>query len=165
MKCTIAVDHTFEDHYERFRPDATLLFLRNPSRSYLSLQSHWWRDQGGPIDDKFRLLEEHFRTRSKFTVVVNYEDFLARRPEILTRVAELWPIKASYFDFPRNPEDVARSCLPIAAPASGGASATCTAAASVPRRASRRRTTRRTGASRCCVLRLYAQYQARHEGR
>src|SRR2546428_7054869 len=59
VKCTIAGDHKLEDHAERFRPDATLLFLRDPVRNYLSLRTHWYRDHGGRIDDKFRLLEEH----------------------------------------------------------------------------------------------------------
>jgi hypothetical protein len=116
VKCTIAVDHKFDDHAERFRPDATLLFLRDPVQNYLSLRTHWYRDHGGRIDDKFRLLEESFRTRARFTAVIDYEDFVTRRPELLERVAVLWPIEASYFDFPRSPEEVARSCLPIAPP-------------------------------------------------
>lgn len=116
VKCTIALDHRFEDHAERFRPDATLLFLRDPVRNYLSLRTHWYRDHGGPIDDKFRLLEEHFKARARFTAVIDYEDFVTRRPELLERVAKLWPIETSYFDFPRSPEDVARSCVAIAPP-------------------------------------------------
>src|SRR4029079_2548918 len=81
-------------HVDRFRPDRTILFLRDPRDNYVSLRTKPYRNYSGLMREKFRLLEGIFAERSRYDAVIHYEDFVARDPEVIATVRRLgWPVE------------------------------------------------------------------------
>jgi hypothetical protein len=77
-KCTVSTLFDFDQHADRFRPERTVLVLRDPVQNYASLQRKPYASEGGGIDEKFEIMERVFQRRSRFDVVLAYEDFVAR---------------------------------------------------------------------------------------
>ena len=107
LKCVVTVDVPFERHVESFRPDRTILFLRNPIANAASLRGKSYERHGGALEDKLRLLEDCFRRRSGFDAVICYEDFVRDRAGTVDRLEKLgWSATPGYYDFDRSLEEI-----------------------------------------------------------
>lgn len=90
-------------HMERFRPDRTILLLRDPHDNYQSLKTKNYRNHSGLMEEKFRLIDQVFAERDNFDAVIRYEDFVARDPAVLETVNRLgWPVEEGYFAYRRR---------------------------------------------------------------
>lgn len=90
-------------HIERFRPDKTVLLLRDPRDNYQSLKTKPYANLSGLLDEKFQLMDQVFAERAQFDAVVEYEDVVARDPAVLDRVSALgWPVEESFYRFARR---------------------------------------------------------------
>ncbi|QJE73884.1 hypothetical protein HHL28_12960 [Aerophototrophica crusticola] len=106
-KVVVTVAHPWPTHVERFRPDRTILFLRDPRDNWQSLSTKPYRDGSGSMEEKFRLLDGLFARRSDFDLVVHYEDFVRRDPAVLEGVTQLgWPVGPAQFDYARRHEAI-----------------------------------------------------------
>jgi hypothetical protein len=76
-KCVITTEFSFEDHRASFRPDVTVLVLREPAQNYRSLAVKDYVSEGGALDEKFRKLEGEFVRRTRFDLTIAYEEFVA----------------------------------------------------------------------------------------
>jgi hypothetical protein len=102
-KCTLNTQFDFEQHAERFRPDRTVLILRDPVQNYASLQHKDYVGEGGPIDEKFAKLEEVFRERGQFDLTLAYEDFVARPEQTVDALRGAGiPAELDYYRFRRS---------------------------------------------------------------
>lgn len=75
-KVVVTTAFALEVHRRRFRPDVTVLFLRDPSDTYDSLFGKSYANESGLMDEKFARLEEVFRTGTGFDHIVHYEEFV-----------------------------------------------------------------------------------------
>jgi hypothetical protein len=106
-KATVSTAVGFAEQRARLAPDATLLVLRHPVHTYVSLLRKEYAGMGGDPDDKLRILEREFANRDDFDIVVRYEDVVLR-PEIA--LADLQHVDATMtmaaFGLPRSASDV-----------------------------------------------------------
>lgn len=72
---TTASQIPFETHVNRFRPDRTIIFLRDPLDQISSLDSKSYRDLGGTLEQKLAVFDELFAARQGFDLCVEYERF------------------------------------------------------------------------------------------
>jgi hypothetical protein len=91
IKCVVTTRWTLEQHISSFKPDKTVLFLRDPYDVYRSLSNKVYANKSGSIQDKFRVLENTFLGKDKFDEVVYFEDFVAQNKG---------------YNFHRSPEEV-----------------------------------------------------------
>lgn len=106
-KTVVTTAYPWEVHVERFRPDRTILVLRDPRDNYASLATKNYRNHSGLIDEKFLLADQIFAGRSRFDLVVHYEDFVARDPAVTAAVTALgWPVEEGYFSYARRHEEI-----------------------------------------------------------
>lgn len=106
-KAVITTRYPLAVHRGRFRPDRSILFLRDPRDNYASLATKNYRDDSGLMDEKFALLEDSFTERANYDAVIYYEDFVARRPLVLETVTRLgWPVDESFFAYRRRHEEI-----------------------------------------------------------
>lgn len=90
-------------HQDKFQPDKTILFLRDPRDNYVSLETKNYRDGSGMMEEKFAVLDQVFRNRSAVDAVIHYEDFVARDPAVLATVEKLgWPVQDEYYTYRRR---------------------------------------------------------------
>ncbi|MCW2237947.1 hypothetical protein [Azospirillum canadense] len=102
-KAVVTTTFPLAVHIERFQPDKTILLLRDPRDNYQSLKTKPYGNLSGPIDEKFRLMDQIFAERAQFDAVVEYEDFVARDPAVPARVSALgWPVEDSFHGFARR---------------------------------------------------------------
>lgn len=73
LKAVVTETYSLETHLRAFRPDVTVLFLRDRKANRSSLDKKDYRDGGGSMDAKFDILD---RLTYKFDHVVKYEDFV-----------------------------------------------------------------------------------------
>lgn len=105
-KVVVTTKHPLAAHVERFRPDKTVLLLRDPRDNYRSLMDKDYRDGSGTMDEKFALLDALFATRAQFDAVIEYEDFVARDPAVLAAVNALgWPVEPGFHHFTRRHDE------------------------------------------------------------
>lgn len=103
VKAVITTAYPWAVHVDRFRPDRTILFLRDPRDNYVSLRTKPYRNYSGLMREKFRLLEEIFAERSRYDAVIHYEDFVARDPAVIATVRRLgWASEEDHFAFGRR---------------------------------------------------------------
>ncbi|CAO3363301.1 hypothetical protein [Azospirillum melinis] len=108
VKTVVTTAYPLAVHAERFRPDRTLLLLRDPRDNYQSLRSKHYRNHSGLIDEKFALLDRLFIERARFDAVVHYEDFVARDPAVSAALDRLgWPVQESFYEYRRRHEELA----------------------------------------------------------
>jgi hypothetical protein len=106
-KCVVTTAYPIAVHQERFKPDRTILLLRDPHDNYVSLSTKNYRNHSGLIDEKFALLDALFVGRDRFDATVHYEDFMDRDPALLARIAGLgWPVEADHYAFGRDFQDI-----------------------------------------------------------
>ncbi|MGE5477117.1 MAG: hypothetical protein ACM3Q1_10710 [Bacteroidales bacterium] len=103
VKAVVTTAYPLEVHVERFRPDKTILLLRDPRDNYHSLRTKNSRNHSGLMDEKFEIIERLFHNRDRFDAVIHYEDFVANDPAVMTTVNDLrWPVDASYYQYQRR---------------------------------------------------------------
>jgi hypothetical protein len=106
-KVVVTTAYPLAVHVERFRPDRTILLLRDPRDNYQSLRTKNYRNYSGLIEEKFQILEQLFLARQRFDAVIEYEDFVARDPAVLVQLAALgWPVDVSYYQYRRRHEEL-----------------------------------------------------------
>lgn len=107
MKAVITTRWSLEDHVNSFRPDKTILFLRNPYNNYYSLMSKVYANKSGTIDDKFRLLEDSFNRQDTYDTTIFYEQFITDRQGTVALMNGLgWKSTLEHYGFPRSPREV-----------------------------------------------------------
>ncbi len=107
VKCCILKNVSLEEHLESFNPDKKILVLRHPYHNYASLKKKWHANSGGTIDEKFELLEEIFKNREKFDLVILYEDFVLNPLKFLNQIKKLnFGVKKEFFEFKRTKEKI-----------------------------------------------------------
>jgi hypothetical protein len=108
LKCTINNSHSLRDHQRSFRPDVSILFVRDPVQNAIRLATKPWKEFGGTVREKLALMNDYLANwKDHFDFVVTYEDFLYRRAAIV----ELLHVDSSYYSFPRSVEEVVQfSC-------------------------------------------------------
>jgi hypothetical protein len=112
VKAVITTAYPAAVHIERFRPDRTILFLRDPRDNYQSLSSKTYRNYSGLMDEKFVLLDQVFAERSSFDAVIHYEDFVARSPQIIDTVNALgWRIDSQHYTYARRHDELFAALL------------------------------------------------------
>jgi hypothetical protein len=109
LKCVITVEVALERHIESFRPDRTILFLRDPFANVASLRGKAYEGHGGALEEKLRLLEGCFRRRDDFDAVIRYEDFVRDHAGTVGRLEKLgWSTTPGYYAFDRSLEEIVR---------------------------------------------------------
>lgn len=108
LKCTINNSHCLRDHQRSFRPDVSILFLRDPVQNAMRLSTKHWKDWSGTVREKLALMNRYVENwKEHFDFVMTYEDFLYRRAAIL----DLLHLDRRYYSFPRSLEEVVQfSC-------------------------------------------------------
>ncbi|WP_207459240.1 hypothetical protein [Azospirillum sp. SYSU D00513] len=107
VKVVVTAAHPLEEHVEQFRPDRTVLVLRDPRDNYQSLRTKNYRDLSGAMEEKFRILDRLFAERERFDAVIHYEDFVARDPAVLRAVNALgWPVDESFYEYRRRHTEI-----------------------------------------------------------
>ena len=103
VKVTMTTAYPLPVHVERFRPNKTVLLLRDPHDNYQSLKSKNYRNYSGLLDEKFLILDQVFAGRDHFDAVIHYEDFVARAPSVRTTMTRLgWPVEESFYTYKRR---------------------------------------------------------------
>lgn len=112
VKAVITTAYPAAVHIERFRPDRTILFLRDPRDNYQSLSSKTYRNYSGLMDEKFVLLDQIFADRANFDAVIHYEDFVARSPQIIDTVNALgWAVDEGHYTYTRRHDELFAALL------------------------------------------------------
>lgn len=107
VKVVVTTAYALDEHVERFRPDRTILFLRDPRDNFESLRTKHYRNYSGLVEEKFELLETLFRDRAQYDAVFHYEDFVARDSRISTEMARLgWPVAEDSWTYRRRHDEM-----------------------------------------------------------
>jgi len=108
LKCVVTNKYSWNQHYESFKPDNTILFVRNPFDNYTSLKRKAWRCENGRMHDKFPILEQEFIERDKFDAVVHYEDLVIRPEQVVEDLAgKGFHVDSSFLEFKRDIQQMA----------------------------------------------------------
>ena len=84
----------------RYQPTKKILVLRHPYYNYVSLRKKHYKDGGGHIDDKFKVLEQAYVDRNKFDLVIYYEDFILHPLKVLKKLEKSGlVVEKSFFRF------------------------------------------------------------------
>jgi hypothetical protein len=106
LKATVTTTYRAEDHVRSFRPDASILFLRDPVAVYRSLTKYEYANYEGSVEDKLVRFDEEY-SPARFDLVIRYEDFVRREPSVIRAIDELgWICTNSYYDLPRSIDDI-----------------------------------------------------------
>ncbi|HEX9887595.1 MAG TPA: hypothetical protein VGA70_13945 [Longimicrobiales bacterium] len=107
LKAVVTTTWSIDQHAAAFKPDRTVLFVRNPYDVCFSLLTKPYADQNGHFDDKLREMDRLFAERDRFDLVVHYEDFVGRRSETVAWLRELgWPAGEADYELRRGPEEI-----------------------------------------------------------
>jgi hypothetical protein len=102
VKATVTMTRTAADHIANFRPDRTVLFVRDPVSVYASLRNYDYGQRFGTIVDKMMRLEHEFAF-GKWDAVIRYEDFATRDPNVTAQIEALgWDCDPNYWELPRS---------------------------------------------------------------
>jgi len=105
-KATVTMTRTAADHIASFRPDRTILFVRDPVSVYASLRNYDYGARFGSIEEKLIRFEHEF-LQGCWDVVIRYEDFVARDPLVIEQINALgWDCQPSYWQLPRSRETI-----------------------------------------------------------
>lgn len=107
VKTVITTAYPLAVHIERFRPDKTVLVLRDPRANYQSLSIKNYRHCSGLMDEKFLILDQVFAQRERFDAVIEYEDFVAKDPAVRTVLTALgWPVEEAYHTYSKRHDHI-----------------------------------------------------------
>src|SRR5687767_3631582 len=65
IKVVVTTAYSLAVHCERFRPDRTVLLLRDPRDNYASLRTKNYCNYSGLLDEKFLIIEQLFLDRER----------------------------------------------------------------------------------------------------
>jgi hypothetical protein len=109
-KAVITTAYPLATHVERFRPDRTLLFLRDPRDNYESLRTKPYRHYSGLMEEKFILLDQLFSEPQRFDAIIHYEDVITPQAAVLAELARLgWPVTPDWYQYSRSYDEMLRS--------------------------------------------------------
>ena len=96
LKCTINNSHSLRDHQRSFRPDVSILFVRDPVQNAIRLSTKDWKEWSGTVDEKLALMNGYLKNwKEHFDFVVTYEDFLYRRAAVVDAFLDTTPDMAA----------------------------------------------------------------------
>lgn len=104
LKCTATPVVPLERHVASFKPDVTILFLRDKRSNVERLARKGYRDEGGGMNEKFAQLDRDVERGGLFDLVLTYEDFVNAPPTILGALGEL--AAPSYYEFSRTKREM-----------------------------------------------------------
>lgn len=106
-KAVITTTHSLDDHLRSFRPDRTILLLRDPLQNYVALRRKQYANEDGALEDKFRLLNELFLQRDRFDLVLRYEDVVGDPQGVVTALRGIgFPASLEHYALPRSREEI-----------------------------------------------------------
>jgi hypothetical protein len=106
-KAVVTTSHTMAEHVESFRPDRSILLLRDPVQNYVALSRKGYAHDDGQLDDKFRRLNEVFQQRQSFDLVLRYEDVVANPPQVVAALRRIgFPASLDMWAFPRSRDEI-----------------------------------------------------------
>jgi len=106
LKATVTTTYRVEDHVRSFRPDASILFLRDPVAVYCSLIKYDYANYEGSVEQKLIRFDQEY-SPAKFDLVIRYEDFVRREPAVIRAIAGLgWFCNNSYYSLPRSIDEI-----------------------------------------------------------
>jgi len=107
VKVVVTTAYSLTVHQQRFCPDRTILLLRDPRDNYQSLRTKNYRNYSGLLEEKFQIIEQLFAERQRFDAVIEYEDFVARDPQVLMQLDDIgWVVDASCYQYRRRHEEL-----------------------------------------------------------
>lgn len=108
LKAVITTSWSLDQHIKSFRPDKTILLVRNPCHNYYSLQNKVYANKSGNIDDKFVLLDKYFAEPDRFDATIVYERFLTDRAGMVAQLNAIgWESHLAHYELPRTKVDIA----------------------------------------------------------
>jgi hypothetical protein len=109
LKATANTTYWARDHVASFRPDGSILFLRDPVAVYRSLTKYEYANYEGTVEEKLARFDQEY-SEAGFDLVLRYEDFICRDPALLAAVEGLgWPCHMGFYDLPRRIERIRRT--------------------------------------------------------
>jgi len=101
VKCVVTTDHPIEKHISIYKPDKTILFLRDRQANMSSLGRKGYKHHNGRMEDKFEILDQ---LGTNFDFVVQYEDFIKGDVDF-QRIVPLLMFEQA-IKFPRRKEEM-----------------------------------------------------------
>lgn len=109
LKAVVTTRWSLQAHIDSFKPDKTILFVRDPYSNYFSLMQKPYAGKSGSIDTKFRLMNSYFEMRDQFDATIYYEDFITDHSGTITKLTTIgWEDIQQYYRFRRTPQDIAQ---------------------------------------------------------
>ena len=106
VKATANALYQVGHHIASFRPDRTILFLRDPAAVYSSLRKYHYANQFGTVEQKLARFDAEFGGTT-FDLVLRYEDFLDRDPALLAALQRIgWPSTAEHYRLDRSIDEI-----------------------------------------------------------
>ena len=106
VKATATALYQVGHHIASFRPDRTILFLRDPVAVYCSLTKYHYANQFGTVEEKLARFDAEFGSTA-FDLVLRYEDFLARDPALLVALHGIgWPSTVEHYRLDRSIDQI-----------------------------------------------------------
>jgi hypothetical protein len=107
-KATVTMTYSGLDHCASFKPDRTILFIRDPVAVCSSLSKYPYANMFGSIDEKMDRFDHEFAALPA-DVTIKYEDFVAHDRRVVEAINRLdWPCSEGYYDFTRSTEEIYR---------------------------------------------------------
>jgi hypothetical protein len=101
-KATTTMTYRAVDHTASFRPDKTILFIRDPVAVYASLSEKPYANTSGSIEEKITRFDNDY-AKMDVDLVLRYEDFVVRGDNVVKSINQLkWPCTDGYYDLPRS---------------------------------------------------------------
>jgi len=96
------------DHFSKYKPHKSVLYLRNPYQNFVSLSTKRYRDLNGDLLEKFRIMDSVLANESdSFDTIVTYEDFIKNREDFVDNLFENGvPASMKNYDFKRGFYDI-----------------------------------------------------------
>lgn len=106
LKATVTTTYHAADHLRSYRPDASILFLRDPVAVYRSLTKYEYANYEGTVEDKLARFDSEYGS-APFDAIIRYEDFIRRDPSVIATLDRLgWPCSESFYELPRPIDDI-----------------------------------------------------------
>ena len=101
-KATTTMTYRAGDHIASFRPDKTILFIRDPVAVYASLSEKSYASTFGSIEEKLSRFDSDY-AEMDVDLVLRYEDFVARAANVIKSINQLgWPCSDGYYGLSRS---------------------------------------------------------------
>lgn len=106
-KAVITATHALEDHLQSYRPDRSILVLRDPVQNYVSLSRKEYANDDGTLEEKFRILDDVFRRREDFDLVLRYEDVVSEPDRVVEQLRGIgFPVVPDIYSLPRARDEI-----------------------------------------------------------